>query len=184
MLELLTKRRLAAEERLAELKGRIAAAVADGDDRTLKALRAERRELRDEAEDLDHGAELQRSRDADAAAEAERTRQAEARAVAKEGAEALTVVARNLDAAFVELEEAFLAFREQGMELAQELRHAGLHDGNRIVRSLTPNLRWAAYRSAPHFAHAAELPRAPAHRRRTMEELTGTMLPAIEGEAQ
>jgi len=184
VLELLTKRRRAAEERLAELKGRIAAAVADGDERALKALRAERRELRDEAEDLEHGAELQRKRDAEAAAEAERDRLAKARQAAAESAKAFEVLAQNIDATLSDLEDAFGAFEEQGIKLAQDLRHAGFDDGNRIARSLKPNLRWSAYQSAPRFAQAADLPRVPANRRKTMAALTKTMIPTIEEEAR
>lgn len=179
-LERLADRLAQAEKELEALDPQIASALAsDASDAQVAKLRSRRRELVEQCDDLAEAMRFSESRGSDAKRQAEADKLNALRAEAKKTAEAFIANASAVDAALATVEAAFEKLKLSGLDLGRALRLAGLSDNSRIMNTLTPSLRWAAWKSAPAFSEQSQIPRAEFHRRKTMRDSAARVVPHI-----
>lgn len=168
-------------EELDGLDGEIAKAVADeADHRELSRLRTRRRDLAEEADDISEALRHIEDRAKAAVDEEQQKKVAKACDEARACSSGFIKAAGEVDDALMALEQAFDKLRLSEIDLSRALRRAGQSSNGRLVNGIGPALRWAVWRSAEGFAKMAEVPRAPAHRRRSLADSVKRLVPAIQ----
>jgi hypothetical protein len=176
--ERLSERLQQAEAELAALDPQIATALADETDTS--KLRARRRELMEQCDDLAEAISFAEGRHADARRKADADKSQALRADAREKGAAFTKAAADVDSALAQLEQAFARFKLTTVDLSRSLRLAGMADDARIANAITPSLRWAAWLAAPAFSEQSQIPRAEAHRRKSLRDSVSRLIPRID----
>lgn len=180
--ETLGARGASIEAEVARLDLEIAERVADGDGESalVTRLRAKRRELIEEHDDLGAALAVVRERAAeDAETERQRVRReatARVRADVTEFLDAASAVDGALDA----LEAAHERMRLAALDLSRSQRLAGHNDTGRLGYSVGPAMRWAAWAKAPGASEDMQVPRATGARRRPLRVSAERLVPKPE----